>query len=362
MLNSCRSLYLPQFGFICVALALCCGSPMKPESQLVKNSIEVTEGVIELDLQIWKIFQDKQGRYWFGSNGSGVYLYNGAELKQYTKKDGLIDDAIRGIQGDKDGNIYVETPSGVSKYDGSQFVTLEVANDKEAEWRLDSNDLWFNCNSNALYRYDGQFLHELQLPEQDLGSNGMDPGGVSFSGMNNSPYAVYGVNRDLEGNMWFGTITAGAFRYDGDSFLWFGETELTTLPDGRVPGIRSILQDKNGYYWLSNFISKYRINPDASKGYDKLTAEDLYKDSFGDKLLYFNSGLVDRNGDLWMTTYGGGVWYYDGEELTNFEVHNGKEDVLLVSIYEDKKGVLWLGTNNDGVYKKSGDAFVKFIL
>ena len=58
---------------------------------------------------------------------------------------------------------------------------------------------------------------------------------------NNSPYAIYGLNKDKDGNIWFGTVTAGVFRYDGTSFLWIAEKELSTLPDGRVLGVRSIL-------------------------------------------------------------------------------------------------------------------------
>ena len=62
-----------------------------------------------------------------------------------------------------------------------------------------------------------------------------------------------------------------------------------------------------------------------------------------------------------MTTYGGGVWKYDGESLSNLEIHNGIETILLVSIYQDSNGTLWLGTNNDGVYKQNGEAFEKFV-
>lgn len=52
---------------------------------------------------------------------------------------------------------------------------------------------------------------------------------------------------------------------------------------------------------------------------------------------------------------------FNGEKLTNIEVNNGEDDVLLVSIYQDKSDVIWLGTNNDGVYKQSGDGFEKFM-
>lgn len=153
---------------------------------------------------------------------------------------------------------------------------------------------------------------------------------------------------------------AGAFRFDGKSFLWIGEKELSRLPDGREPGVRSILEDNAGNIWLSNFKSKYKIKSDLTKGYEKQKAVELSKDIIRDKILYFNSGTADNEGNLWMTTCGGGVWKYDGQNLLNFEINNGEEDVLLISIYLDNKGIIWLGTNNDGVYKQTEKGFVKF--
>ena len=80
------------------------------------------------------------------------------------------------------------------------------------------------------------------------------------------------------------------------------------------------------------------------------------------KILYFNAGLSDKQGNLWMTTYGGGVWKYNGEKLTNFEIKNGEEKVLLISIYQDNNGIIWLGTDNAGAYRYNGKAFEKFVL
>lgn len=177
---------------------------------------------------------------------------------------------------------------------------------------------------------------------------------------NENPYVVFGIDKDKKGNIWFGTVLAGAFRFDGKSFLWIGEKELSRLEDGREPGIRSILEDKNGDIWLSNFKSKYEIEPTPNKDYEKKKAVEISDKIIREKILYFNSGLTDNNGNLWMTTYGGGVWNYDGKSLSNYEINNGKEDVLLISIFQDNNGILWLGTDNDGVYKYDGETFKKF--
>lgn len=341
-----------------------CNGQEKSEQQKTETGkLEIGKSAFELDNQIWKIFHDSKGNYWFGSNEKGVYYLDGNKLKLFTTSDGLVNNAIRGIQEDINGNIYIETPEGISKFDGKQFTTLKAIKASHHQWKLNSTDLWFGYNANDLYRYDGDSLFELKLPRKDLKKAfGIEVEGVPFKGLNNTPYAVFGVNKDKDGNVWFGTATAGSFRYDGHSFLWFGEKELSTLPDGRVPGVRSMIQDKNGYFWLSNFYSKYKINPALPNGYEKLKAVDLPVEITQDKLLYFNAGIVDEAGNLWMTTYGGGIWKYDGKTLTNLEVKKYRENILLVSIYQDNNGTIWLGTDNDGVYKQNENKFEKFKL
>ena len=358
---------IAELFFLCILITLtACNDQVKLESSSTqKPTIAKGQLFPELDDKIWSIHQDKKGNYWFGSNGNGVFKYNGDSILLYTEKDGLIENTIRGIQEDHLGNIFIETPSGVSKFDGKTFTTIPILSDPSNKWKLETTDLWFNCNGNPddVYRYDGNKLFELKLPRMDLNQAfGTVVKGLSFADMNSSPYSVFGIDKDKNGNLWIGTIVAGAFRYDGNSFLWIAEKELTTLPDGRVPGVRSMLEDKDGNFWLSNFISKYRIiENEAGATYEKLVAIDPSTGQFDDKLPYFNSGVVAKDGNLWMTTYGGGVWKYDGNELVNFPViDKDKNEVLSVSIYEDHQGVFWLGTDNAGVFKFNGKSFTKF--
>ena len=342
----------------------CKGLETKNPIDVPHKSLAVGKLVSELDEKIWNIYQDLEENYWFGSNGNGVFYFDGEEIRNYTEEDGLIDNTIRGIQGDKLGNVFIETPKGVSRYDGKIFTSLKPIISASNEWKLKPNDLWFNCNGNPndVYRYDGELLFELKLPRKDLfKAFGGDVIGLSFKDMNSSPYSVFGIDLDKNGNLWIGTVVAGAFRFDGKSFLWIGEDELSTLPDGRVPGVRSLLQDKEGYFWLSNFISKYQISvQDSIVSYEKLKGIDMSGGLFQDRIPYFNSGTHDNNGDLWMTTYTGGAWKYDGKSLSNFEVKDGETEARLISIYKDNQGALWLGTDNVGAYKYNGETFDKF--
>ena len=350
--------------FLIVSLLVCsCNEKAHSEKKSKVNSNAVGKVVHDIDKKTWNVFQDEKENYWFGSNGNGIYLYDGKSLINYTTEDGLIDNTIRGFQADHLGNLYIETPAGISKYDGKTFTSLKIV-EGNSEWKLEKNDLWFKCNGNPndVYRYDGEFVYELKLPRQDLKKAfGKEVIGLGFKDMNSSPYSVFGLNIDKKGNLWIGTIVAGVFRFDGKDFLYIAEDELTTLPDGRVPGIRSILEDKDGYIWLSNFVSKYKINElDSKVNYEKLNGIDQSTGLFDESLPYFNSGVTLANQDLWMCSYGGGVWKYDGDTLINIQVKDNQTTVLPISIYKDRNDVLWLGTDNAGVFRFTGKTFEKF--
>ena len=357
--------YLPEIIFVSLLSFFSCTGQVKTAPTPESFAENLLAGpVTRLDEQTWVIFQDSNRDYWFGSNGNGVIKYDGEELQRFTTKDGLVSNTIRGIQEDKEGNLYVETPSGVSKYNGLTFKTLPVVNSAVNAWQLNDDDLWFKCNGNPndIYRCDGEALYELSLPRKDLNKAfGTKVEGLSFPDMNHSPYSVYGIDKDAAGNLWIGTITAGAFRYDGNSFLWIAEKELGTLPDGRVPGVRSILEDVNGDFWLSNFVNRYRIKENGSSTeYEKLPGLDLDQEPLKDQLPYYNSSISDDEGNLWMAAYSRGVYTFDGSQLKNYQVTDGFQDALVVSIYQDKLGDLWVGTDNVGVLKFDGERFQKF--
>ncbi|GAB5554044.1 MAG: hypothetical protein Sapg2KO_36350 [Saprospiraceae bacterium] len=338
-------------------LFLACQGPKNAASNK-NNPLPIGQIVLQTPSNIWAIFQDSKGNYWFGSNGGGLYYYDRDVLVQITTKDGLIDQTIRGIQEGHLGNIFIETPKGISKFDGKSFEALNPIIASEDQWKLMANDLWFNCNGNAndVYRYDGNKLYQLRLPRKDLETTL----GINAVHQRYSPYTVFGIDKDISGNIWFGTVIAGAFRYDGTSFLWVGEKELSRLKDGREPGVRSMLEDKNGYLWLSNFKSKYKIEPEGATPYEKLPAIDQANELLKDRIPYFNSGLRDKDGNIWMTTFGGSLWKYDGETLYNYPLQEGTIDAELISIFEDQQGMIWLGTNNMGVYRFDGKAFEQF--
>jgi ligand-binding sensor domain-containing protein/signal transduction histidine kinase/DNA-binding response OmpR family regulator len=62
------------------------------------------------------IFTDSKGRVWIGQKG--LYFYNKAEGKfnLYTDKGGLSSEFIKGITEDKEGNLWISTSNGLTKF------------------------------------------------------------------------------------------------------------------------------------------------------------------------------------------------------------------------------------------------------
>jgi ligand-binding sensor domain-containing protein len=67
----------------------------------------------------------------------------------------------------------------------------------------------------------------------------------------------------------------------------------------------------------------------------------------------------DKAGDIWMATYGAGVWRYDGKTLTNYPILVDGNPITVFSIYNDRQDGLWLGTHEHRVCKFNGESFEK---
>lgn len=163
--------------------------------------------------------------------------------------------------------------------------------------------------------------------------------------------------RDDEGNLWFGSISEGMYKYDGHSFRQY--TESDGLSSNTV---WSILQDNDGRIWIGtagglNYLEHEKIV--ALK--IEVKGEPKYKKSEVMNL------LQDRNGLLWFATING-IYTYDGNSFTPFVIKEEgpgyRSDRHNVEyMLEDASGNIWFGGRmNQGVYRYDGDNIRQFKL
>ncbi len=322
--------------------------------------------VKELGHHLMHILQDKKGNYWYGSWGEGVFRYDGKSIIRYCLEAGKCDDSIVQMVEDKLGNLYFNTHSGLYKYDGNTITTMHVAAYSKNEWRLSPDDLWFKGaqDSGCIFRYDGKILHRLTFPKTPEGEAHIKNFPRSqFPHATFSPYDVYTIIKDSKGNLWFGTGTLGACRYDGKSFKWISASECGH-PELNF-GIRSIIEDRDGKFWFSKNMYRFDfysndVVTNKTSWYQKEdvtgNAEVMREEDF----IYFLSGTLDQHGHLWMATYNDGVYRYDGKNITHYPVRDGERNVTVFTICLDEHKDLWLGTHEKGVFKFDGKEFKRF--
>jgi len=324
----------------------------KKNNEQLKEQLVKGDTVKELGSNIMVVYQDKKNVYWFGSWETGVYKYDGKSLINYTTKHGLPNNRIDEIKEDEFGNIYfgsANATSSISKFNGNNFTTLTAV--PSENWKLESTDMWFEYsygNTGKVYRYDGITLYELQFPNPPNLSN---------------PFDIYSIYKDRKGNIWFGTNPVGVCRYDGKTFEWITEEDVTEFRNEGANGVRSIAEDKNGDFWF-NTEYRYSVYDDTTLKSNKFYTRHESIGSLDGKntsgLKEYLSIAKDNNNNLWFVTYRDGVWKYDGTKVTHYPVQHNSKDITLFSIYKDNHGDLWLGTHENGAYKFNGTTFEKF--
>ncbi|MEJ6614827.1 MAG: two-component regulator propeller domain-containing protein [Saprospiraceae bacterium] len=321
-------------------------------------------GKTKLDSKATIIYQDKSDNFWFASD-KGVYRYDGDNLILFTSNDGLKNYRIISVQEDKVGNLYFDTPEGVYKYNGEEFSTLPILESKksENEWNSEPGDLWFRVgwDRNGPYRFDGENLIKLKFPKNKM----EDEFYKKYPNASFNPYGIFSVYKDSKGNIWFGTANMGIYLFDGKEISWMYENHLTEIPGGGDFGIRSMIEDEDGNYWICNANYKYTLLPcdsvnDGLQSINykrKVGIENIEKED-----LYFYSMETDHNGNLLMFAKEYGLWLNNGNELIQFFVKDGEQNIPPTSIYKDNQGILWFGTSKYGIYKYNGITFEKSII
>ena len=318
---------------------------------------------ITIDKNIRSIYQDKKSNYWFGTNGSGVFRYDGKTLIQYTVHDGLSNNQVQSIQEDSSGNIWFGTGMfGVSRFDGKKFITytnkenLQINKGGETDWKSTPSDLWFFAGG-GVYQYNGNSIMYLPL-NKPVNNSGQSQG----SPFNLSRYGVYSIIKDKKGNVWFGTQAEGVCRFDGTSFTWYTEKGL------RGPAVLGLFEDSKGNIWFGNngsglfrYDGKSLINFTEEKGLSNKEFNVSGQSGPGTLARIYTIN-EDKNGNLWIGTVDAGVWRYDGLYFTNYTKQDGLTSNAINIIYKDRKGELWFGTDGDGICKFNGVSFYECII
>ena len=284
--------------------------------------------------QVTCLLQDRNGNLWIGTLG-GVSRYDGKSFTNFTEKSGLGNNKVYSILEDNSGNLWFgSNGGGVTKYDGKFFTHFTedegLSNNRVYSiFQDNSGNIWFGTDGGGVTKFDGKFFTKYSKKE----------------GLSNK--CIYSIFQDQNGNFWFGTNGEGVVKYDGKSFSHF--TEKEGLSNNHV---FSILQDKEGKIWfgtygggVSVYDGKFFTHFTVTEGLSNNLVKSIFK---------------DKNENLWFGTEGGGVSKYDGKSFTHFTEKEGFSNNSVNCIFQGKYGILWFGTDGGGLSKYDGELFTQF--
>jgi serine phosphatase RsbU (regulator of sigma subunit)/ligand-binding sensor domain-containing protein len=265
-------------------------------------------------------------------------------FNRLTSSNGLSQNKAFNIVQDHDGFIWIGTEDGLNKYDGYNFeIFKRVPGDS-----LSLSDNW----DNVLYvSKDGT----LWIGGLLAGLNRFNSSTKTFTNYNNdhsNPNSIAGVNirsisEDEKGNLWVATVNNG-FDYmmvkEGKFIHMFN-----MLPQDYPLSKNQILfvhQDKNDYLWIGSVGKIHYFKIDYSeKDVPQLLPEKIENQIIKTAALSIKE---DSKGNIWIGTAEEGLYRFDYQNkvLRKFEPLEHPEllnSLAILALEADESGNIWVG-------------------
>ena len=187
--------------------------------------------------------------------------------------------------------------------------------------------LFASCNGQTANRWYNMGQSLKGTPVKELGKN------------------IMVVYQDSKHVYWFGSWETGVYKYDGTELVNY--TTIHGLINNRIDEIK---EDKLGNIYFSSANASSSISKFDGKFFTTLTA------------IQSNNWTLDSS-DMWFKySYGntGKVYRYDGVTLFELKLPSPlhlSNPFDIYSIYKDRKGNIWFGTNPVGVCRYNGKLF-----
>jgi len=204
-----------------------------------------------------------------------------------------------------------------------------------------------------------------------------------------SQSTIFSMLQDEEGYLWLGTID-GLNRYDGYEFRVYvnDPDNAESISDNFVS---SLYEDSNGFIWVGTVNGYFNRFNRKTEVFKRFFVNDFFsiinnpETNFYEYPLAFSRNQIntvtsiteDRNGYLWIGTWGNGLIRFDKKSEAASHIYNNPDDPSSISsnrildILLDSEGEIWVATFGGGLNKiiqnnstennQNNSANVKFI-
>ena len=347
-----------RWRFCITAFWVFCSGALYAQDPILRQSVRFERISLEKGLsheQIICILQDDEGWLWFGTK-NGLNRFDGYRFKVWKNtSDGakiLPNNKIQCLYQARSGLLWIGTPEGLASYDpkknffkrylpsavlpGRFLIGNIMAITEDAQ-----NNIWLGAS--------GEGLFKLSPDQQKATPNEARFQHVNLADKNGSEW-IQALHTDRSGTLWVCAMS-GLYRSQTanvNSFL--------LLPKGAGSDDErrfiSIAEDKKGSLWLgtTSGILTYDRDSGAVRNYaDALSRLGL------PNVFQVEAITEDDQGKIWFATFGQGLLAYDVETdrfqqyLPDRTDQNDIGSTRLLSLLVDRTGILWIGSQNQGV-------------
>ncbi|MCK6648372.1 MAG: SpoIIE family protein phosphatase [Bacteroidia bacterium] len=316
--------------------------------------------------QVQSITQDNDGNLWIATL-SGLTKYNGKEFQSYSRKDSLAEDWITTLYKDNKGNIWMgHWAGGVSMYD---FKTKKFKNLELEEYTRfktvtgiiqdEKNRFWISTEGAGIFVYDPVNKKMISITSKD---------GLSSDN-------VYDMCLDQKQNIWIAT-DIGITIFDAKTELATGKSFsfLNTGNGLHSNRITSLALVNYNEVWVGSAdagVMVLKVKDDFMTKQPNKTVESAgqrleINDGLGSN--FINQIIEDNAHNIWIGTTGGGVTKcspYPSKDRTealtkaliyNYTTKQGLNYFNANALFQDREGSIWIGTDI-GLNQYRGERF-----
>ncbi len=295
--------------------------------------------------QISVILEDNFNSLWIGTTGGlGLYKYDleTEDFVNYTNIPGntksISNNNINVIYADKSNCLWVGTQTGMDKFDYNTNKFIRLTHDPQGFSTVINNRVYSILEDKTGLYWIGTSEGVSRAYKQTNTFN-------LFQNKNADGSSVSPVNYiyiDRNGNIWTCTRDGLNKTRIHNNKIIYDERLRINKNDNDV---RSIVEDRSGIVWVGT-------NGGGLSSYNPKTGKiKVYKYDLNDDETISNNGVislcVDRNDNIWAGTWWG-LNLLD-KQTGKFEKFTNFKNNLCWVIYEDSKGMLWIGTDGGGV-------------
>ncbi len=315
----------------------------------------------------------KDGALWIATNSHGLLRFFEGRFQVWTADNGLAADRVAAIAEDGKGNLWVGTPGGLQRWDGTALragPSLGGASHTVLSLVVDQDGtLWAGTEDGTVYQLHGEHMEpvpEASLPGAPVEALFVDRQNTLWVGSTGRGMLrlAHGRRFTLDSSQGLVSNTVVAFLEDREDNLWIGASEgglhrfkdapFTTLgpPEGLPHDVLSALYEaRDGSLWFAGLgtgVSRWR----DGKVSTWTTREGLIHDRV-------RSIAEAPDGSLWFASQTGLSRWEDGKITTHLGFAQGLPSGPVRVVHVDSDGTLWAGTQ-DALARWNGERFERF--